>query len=175
MSTCNTSTLLSNAGQFVALPSGQIYPAKLALMVRILKLSNPSYVLDVSALVTSASCFFCLPPGILPVLKLRLWCNILGGKGIAPTPCVNLIPGGSTYTLGPNNYTLSGLSQSTTYSIKNPDSHLIQVTVLLGGNTQSFFNVSSDQTSIFTGGDSIVIHDSQAAVDITVNAIVCPV
>jgi hypothetical protein len=78
MATCDTQQLITDAECLKCLTPGEQQLARLALLVRILKANDPSYVLNVQQLATDAQCFNCLLsyPGMIPIARLSLWCRI---------------------------------------------------------------------------------------------------
>jgi len=77
MATCDTQTLIDEAKCFECLVShGERDLAKLALLVRVLKQLDPSFVLDINSLMSEANCFECLMAGQRQLATLALLCRI---------------------------------------------------------------------------------------------------
>ena len=90
MATCNTNSLLAQAGCFSCLAMDQLQLVNTALLCQILQATNPMASCDVSTLLASARCFEgCTTPAQLMLIQTQLLCEILalsggdtGGSGV---------------------------------------------------------------------------------------------
>ena len=84
MATCDTQTLMDEAGCFVCLEPKLLLAAQTSLLCQIAISLGAMATCDPATLVSDAACFACLPPNQLQALIIQLLCEIkdtVGGGG----------------------------------------------------------------------------------------------
>ena len=142
--------------------SAQTWLLRLSLLRQIALNGNPSADVSPQGLLNAAQCYNCYGPGTWPLFKLGLLMLILNGGG---TPCINVIPNGSTYGSGTPTFTVTPLlTPGKTYQIT------------FGANDVELFNGAD---SITTNGSFVAAPSGQDIIllgtgnGVPITAIIC--
>lgn len=88
MATCSPTEYVELAKCFSCLNSKQLMEVRLAILCKILQLSNPMAECDVTTLLNDSRCFTCLDNKQMMMVQTQLLCEILAAGGAGGSSCL---------------------------------------------------------------------------------------